>query len=159
MNSVKISLYVGADEDRFEALMDFLLDNDSEIARKAAWALSFCFKSNPFLFNKYVKVFLEIMGRKDVHVAVKRSATQVLQDMYIPEDLEGLAYDQGMEILHDPESAIAVKAYSLQILQNIAEKFPELKQELVQVVKDRMPFETAAFQSRGKKLIKKFADA
>lgn len=159
MNSVKISLYVGVDEERFAELMDFLLSNDTEIARKAAWSLSFCFKSNPFLFDKYVGLLIEIMGRKDVHDAVKRTATQALQDMDIPEDLDGLAYDQAMDILHNPNEAIAVKAYCIQILQNIAQKFPELKQELVQVVSDRMPFESAAFQSRGRKLLKKFANA
>lgn len=158
MNSVKISLYVGVDEDRFAELIDFLLLNDTEVARKAAWALSFCFKNHPFLFDKHVSILIEIMGRKDVHDAVKRSATQALQDMDIPEDLEGLAYDQGLSILLDPNESIAVKAYSIQILQNIAEKFPELKLELVQLVSDRMPFESAAFQSRGRKLLKKFAN-
>jgi hypothetical protein len=49
-----------------------------------------------------------------------------------------------------------VKAYSIQILQNIARKFPELKQELVQVVQDRMEFETPAFRSRGKRVLKEF---
>lgn len=157
INSLKISLHIGADEELFAELMNCFLTNDYELSRRAAWALSFCFRSNPFLFDKYVGVLVEIMGKKDCHDAVKRAATQALQDMEIPEDFEGLAYDYGMAILHDPEESIAVKAYTLQILQNIATKFPELKQELIQFVEDRMSFESAAFKSRGKKLLKKFA--
>jgi hypothetical protein len=76
--------------------------------------------------------------------------------MDIPEEYEGMAYDYGMEILLDPHAPIAVKAYSIQILQNIARKFPELKQELIQVVQDRMEFETPAFRSRGKRMLKEF---
>lgn len=154
MNSVTVSLMVGADEELFEELINCLLDKDPELARRAAWAISFCLEKHSFLFDKYVSTFVNIMNDKTCHQAVKRCATQALQNMEIPEDLEGLAYDYGMEILHDQEEAIAVKAYTLQILQNIALKFPELKQELIQIVEDKMPFETPAFQSRGKKLLK-----
>ena len=156
MNSVKVSLMVGADQDTFDELMECMLLDDPEIARRAAWALSFCFREHPFLFNKHVATLVEIMNSKTCHVAVKRCATQSLEGMEIPEDLEGLAYDYGMSILTDPNEAIAVKAYCIQILQNIADKFPELKQELIQVVEDRMPFETPAFRSRGKRMLKHF---
>ena len=155
MNSVKVSLMVGADQDLFDELMGIMLGKDNELARRAAWALSFCFREHPFLFEKHVGKLVDLMNDKNCHDAVKRCATQSLQDMDIPEDYEGLAYDYGMEILHDPNEAIAVKAYTIQILQKIAEKFPELKQELIQLVEDRMDFETPAFRSRGKKMLKK----
>jgi uncharacterized protein (UPF0147 family) len=153
-NSVKVALMVGANEELFAELMECLLEDDSEIARRAGWALSFCLDKHPYLFDKYVKVFVELMNNKTCHVAVKRAATQALQYMQIPEDIDGLAYDYGMNILNDPEESIAVKAYSLQILQNIVLKYPELKQELKQLVEVKMPFETPAFKSRGKKLLK-----
>jgi uncharacterized protein (UPF0147 family) len=154
MNSVKVSLMVGANEDLFAELIDCLLEKDAEIARRAAWAISFCLKKNPFLFDQHVSVFIDIMNNKTCHVAVKRAATQALQFMEIPEEMEGLAYDYGINILYDPDEGIAVKAYVLQMLQNIVLKYPELKQELIQLVEDRMPFESPAFKSRGKKLLK-----
>ena len=154
MNSVKVALMVGADEELFAELMGFFQDDDPEMARRAAWALSFCFDKHPYLFNKHVNTFVEVMPNKTCHAAVKRSATQALQYMEIPEDLEGLVYDYGMQILNDPLESNAVKAYTLSILQNIVLKYPELKQELIQLVEDRMPFETPAFKSRGKKLLK-----
>lgn len=156
MNSVKVSLIVGADQDSFDELMECLLSEDKEISRRAAWAMSFCFKEHSFLFDKHVVTFVELMNNKTYHDAVRRTATQSLENMDIPEDIEGLAYDNGMEILHDPHAPIAVKAYTIQILQNIADKFPELKQELVQVVEDRMDFETPAFRSRGRRMLKHF---
>lgn len=154
MNSVKVSLMVGADEELFAELMDCLKDNDPELARRAAWALSFCFDKHPYLFNKYVSTLVEIMPDKTCHAAVKRCATQALQFMEIPEDLEGLVYDYGIDIINDPDESNAVKAYTLSILQNIVLKYPELKQELITLVEDKMPFETPAFKSRGKKLLK-----
>lgn len=154
MNSVKVSLMVGDKEELFAELMDCLLDDDTEIARRAGWALSFCLDKHPYLFDKYVNIFVEQMNNKTCHVAVKRAVTQALQYMQIPEDIEGLAYDYGINILNDPEESIAVKTYSLQILQNIVVKYPELKQELIQLVEVKMPFETPAFKARGKKLLK-----
>ncbi len=154
MNSVKVALIVGANEELFAELMDCLQEDDPEIARRAAWAISFCFEKHSFLFDKYVSVFVDIMNNTSCHVAVKRAATQALQFMEIPEELEGIAYDYGMFILNNPDEGVAVKAYTLQILQNIVLKYPELKQELVQLVEDKMPFETPAFKSRGKKLLK-----
>jgi hypothetical protein len=156
MNSVKVSLMVGTDEDLFAELMDCMLSTDKELSRRAAWAMSFCYREHPFLFDKYVGKFVELMNSKIYHDAVLRTITQSLENMDIPEEYEGMAYEYGMEILLDPHAPIAVKAYSIQILQNIARKFPELKQELIQVVQDRMEFETPAFRSRGKRMLKEF---
>lgn len=153
MNSVQVSLMVGTNEELFEELINCMLEKDAEIARRAAWALSFCIEKNAFLFDKHVGVFIDIMNNKTCHVAVKRAATQALQFMEIPEEIEGKAYDYGINILIDPNEGIAVKAYVLQILQNIVIKYPELKQELIELVKDKMPFESPAFKSRGKKLL------
>lgn len=157
MNSVKISLQIGSNESLFADLITCYLDKDQEIARRAAWALSFCFEQNPQLFDKYINVFVEIMNNQDCHDAVKRTATQALQFMEIPEELEGFVYDYGINILNDSNSANAVKAYTLSILQNIVLKYPELKQELVSIVQSKIEFETPAFKSRAKKLLKELA--
>ncbi len=158
MNSVKISLYVGADADRFAELMSYMLGDDRELSRRAAWAVSFCFENHPFLFDAHVEELVNVMASKKYHDAVKRTATQALQYMEIPEDLEGPAYDNAIAILNDTEEPIAVKAYSMSILEKIALKFPELKQEVILIVENQIPYSSAGYKSRGTKLLKKLKE-
>jgi hypothetical protein len=40
------------------------------------------------------------------------------------------------------------------VLANLAKKLPELKNELVPLIEDQMPFGSAGFISRGRKVLK-----
>ena len=52
------------------------------------------------------------------------------------------------------DEEIAVKAFSLTVLNNLSILYPEIKQELKTIIEDRWEFETAAFHSRAKKILK-----
>jgi hypothetical protein len=47
-----------------------------------------------------------------------------------------------------------VKAFSLSILQNLSQQYPEIKKEVRLIIDERWPYETAAFHSRAKKFMK-----
>jgi hypothetical protein len=53
-----------------------------------------------------------------------------------------------------PDEAIAVKAFSLTVLQNFSRRYPEIKNELKVIIEERWDYETAAFRSRAKKILK-----
>ena len=53
-----------------------------------------------------------------------------------------------------PTQKAAIKAFSLTLLQNLSKQYPDIKQELKTVIQDRWDFETAAFRSRTKKILK-----
>ena len=59
------------------------------------------------------------------------------------------------EYISSPTEAIAVKAFALTILENLSKKYPEIKPELKTIIEDRWDYETAAFHSRAKKILKK----
>jgi len=48
-----------------------------------------------------------------------------------------------------------LKAYSIGILDKIGDEIPEIRQELKLVLQDLMPYESAGFQSRARKVLSK----
>jgi len=54
----------------------------------------------------------------------------------------------------DVKEEIAVKAFSLTILENLSKQYPEIKHELKVIIEERWDYETAAFHSRAKKILK-----
>ena len=52
--------------------------------------------------------------------------------------------------------AVAIKAFALTVLGNLAKKYPEIIPEIKIIIEDQLAHQTAAFKSRAKKFLKKF---
>ena len=59
-----------------------------------------------------------------------------------------------MGYISSPGEPVAVKAFSLSILQNLSQQYPAIKNEVKLIIEERWPYETAAFRSRAKKFMK-----
>jgi hypothetical protein len=59
-----------------------------------------------------------------------------------------------LRYISSPDEPVAVKAFSLSILQNLSKLYPEIKNEVKLIIEERSPYETAAFHSRAKKFLK-----
>jgi len=85
---------------------------------------------------------------------VKRNSVRLLQHIDIPKKFHGEVMDLCFNYVSSPNEPVAVKAFSLTILQNLSTDYPEIKNELKLIIEDRWPHETAAFHSRAKKFLK-----
>jgi len=150
---VYLAKKIGANQELFDELMILFLGKDYRITQRAAWILSHCFDENPWLINKHLKVMIDNL-KKQVDVAVKRNTVKVLQHVDIPDDLLGDLAEICFGYLNSGKEAVAVKAHSMTILFNIVKKFPELKDELKLSIEDQMPYESAGFKARGRKILK-----
>jgi hypothetical protein len=56
--------------------------------------------------------------------------------------------------LSDPKEPIAVRVFSMTVLANMAKENPELKNEIIPIIEDQLPFGSAGFRSRGTKVLK-----
>jgi hypothetical protein len=83
----------------------------------------------------------------------------LLQQITIPERLHGEVMNICFEYIASPDESVAVKAFSLTILQNLSKQYPEIKNELKLVIEERWDHETAAFRSRAKKILKEIEKA
>jgi len=153
--SIKLADWIGNDANKFAELMRLMLqDTDEKVMQRAAWVFSFCTRKYPDLVKPYLKEMIENL-EKPVHDAVKRNSLRALAEIDIPDELLGLTVDICFHFLVSADAAIAIKAFSMKVLENICKKEPELLAELKLVVEERLPFESKAFQSVGRKILAK----
>ncbi|THU38013.1 hypothetical protein FAM09_15110 [Niastella caeni] len=152
----KIVRYVGNDKERFAELMQLFLKGEYRVTQRAGWPLSICVEHHPELINPWFKQILPLLKKKDAHIAVVRNVVRLLQFVTIPKRFHGQVMNDCFEFVADNDTAPAIKAFSLTILENLANEYPDIKPELKLIIEERWPYETAAFKSRARKILKKF---
>ena len=149
----KVAGYIGNDQNRFNSLIIIFLQNDAKITPRAAWALSQCVENHPALIQPHFNALLKMLAKPQVHDSVKRNSMRLLQFVDIPKRYQGAVAEAGFRLM-DPKEAIAVRVFSMTVLANIARLQPALKNELSIIIEDQLPYSSAAYQSRAKKILK-----
>jgi hypothetical protein len=107
----------------------------------------------PELIIPYVERMLHNLDAPH-HDAVIRNTFRTLQNIDIPEELEGLAFEKAFNFLANPQNAIAIRVFAMSVCGNIAQKYPELKHELIPIIEEQLPYGSAGFKNRGIKVLK-----
>ena len=154
-NCTKIVNWIGSNQQRFDELVKlFLYDKEYRVIQRAGWPLSEVVMKHPLLIKKHLGKILNYVNTTGLHNAVKRNSIRLLQNLKIPRKFHGQVMNLCFDYILDPTEKIAVKAFSLTVLRNLSQLYPEIKQELKTIIEDRWEFETAAFHSRAKKILK-----
>jgi hypothetical protein len=151
---LKIVQYVGADPIKFNELVQVFLIGPYRVTQRAAWPLSNCVELHPSLVKPHLKKLINFLANADVHDAVKRNILRLLQFIYIPKSLQGKTADLCFQFLGNTKEPIAIRVFAMTVLANLAKENPELKNEIIPLIEDQMPFGSAGFRSRGKKVLK-----
>lgn len=146
--------FIGSDQKRFSLLVDAFLNSEYRITQRAAWPLSYSVKKHPELIKPHLKKIITNLKKPKIHDAVKRNTVRFLQFIEIPKSLHGITLDNCFKLLQDKKEPIAIKVFSMTVLGNLALEYPELKGELIAIIEDQMPYGSAGFISRGKKVLK-----
>ena len=149
----KIARYIGSDKDRFAALMACFLKGEYLLAQRAAWVMSNCVEKFPGLIHPFLEQIILNLDRH-VHDAVRRNTLRVLQFVELPQNLFGIAAERCFQLLASRNEPVAIKVFAMQVIFNMAQKEPDLKNELRLLIEEQMPYATAGFISRGKRLLK-----
>jgi hypothetical protein len=94
------------------------------------------------------------MQEPGVHYAVKRNVVRILQFIEIPHTLIGEVTKICFDYLASPNEPIAVRVFSMTVLANVAQKEPDLKNELRLVIEQQLVYGSMGFCSRAKKVMK-----
>ena len=156
VHSKKVALRIIEDvlqaPSRMDELMDCFFDDDLRICQRASWPVGMISEHNPQLILPYLeKMLLNLEHAK--HDALIRNTFRTLQNMDVPEDLEGLAFEKAFDYLLNPQNAIAIRVFAMTVCANIAKKYPELKHELIPVIEEQIPYGSAGFKNRGQKIL------
>ena len=150
----RIVNYIGKDKDRFADLMGLFLKGEYRITQRAAWPLSYCVRQHPVLIGPYWKRLLDNLAKEGIHVAVVRNTVRLLQDIQIPPKYQGRVMSLCFDFLQSPETLIAVKAFSLTVLQHLSKDYPEILPELKLMIEEQWDQAPPAFRSRAKRVLK-----
>lgn len=149
--------WVGKDQKRFDELFELFLNDEYRVVQRAGWPLSYCVEKYPAFIQRHYTRLLKNLGKKGIHEAVKRNTVRLLQYTDIPEKFHGQVMDICFNYISSPTEAVAVKAFSITVLRNLAKKYPEIINEIKLVIEERWDYETVAFKTRAKKLLKEFS--
>ena len=150
----RIVKWVGSNRQRFDELFGLFLNDEYRVVQRAAWPVSYCVIDHPGLIDKHWKKLLDKLKKPGEHDAVKRNGIRLMQDMELPEKYHGEIMDICFSFLESPKEAMAIKAFSMTVLGNLAKQYPEIKTELQLIIEDQLPHQTAGFKSRAKKILK-----
>lgn len=142
------------DEQQLASLIQLVLKGDNKISPKAAYTMNYCWEANPDAMNPYLEDLANLLT-EDVHDGIKRNIVRNFQFHPLPEELHGVVLNNCFNLLTDRNAAIAVRAFSMNVVDRLAETYPEIRQELIAYLESEMDYTTAAFKSRARKIIKK----
>jgi len=150
----RIVKYIGNDKQKFAALMQLFFKGEYRITQRAAWPMSYIVQEHPALITPYFKKLLDYLDKPGIHVAIIRNTVRLLQDVDIPAKFQGRVMSRCFDYIAAPETAIAVKAFSLTILENLSKKYPDIMPELKEMIESQWENATPAFRSRARKVLK-----
>jgi hypothetical protein len=153
----KIVKWAGGDQKRFDELFSLFINDEYRVVQRAAWPVSYCVRDHPEFIKKHFAKLIRNLKKPELHDAVKRNTVRLLQYVEIPGKLHGEVMNICFGYISSPDEAAAVKAFSLTVLQRLARRYPEIKNELKLVIDERWNYETAAFKSRARKLLREFS--
>jgi hypothetical protein len=152
-HALSITGFAVLSDKNFKDLIDCLLSKDIRLGQRAAWCVSWAARKKPEIIKSYIGVLVGQLKRTDVHNAVIRNSLRVLEDLIIPEEFHGEVMDACFIFIQKRDTPIAIKTFSLTIIFNISKIYPDIKNELRFIIEENIPYETAAYKSRGKKIL------
>ena len=154
-NSELIIKWIGNNQSRFNELLELFLHDEYRVVQRAAWSLSGAAIDHPRLVEKHIGRLIKNLQKPAIHVAVTRNTVRLFAAIQIPEKYHGELMDICFRYISSPTETVAVKAFSLTILDRLSVLYPEIQNELKLVIEERWDHESAAFRSRAAKILKK----
>jgi hypothetical protein len=144
--------YIGNDPDRFGALMEVFFGGPYRLTQRAARVMNYCVEAYPALIIPHLELLIAF-SRQPRPDAVKRNTLRLLQYVDIPAQWQGEVIDLCFTMLGNAGEAVAIKAFAMTVAGNICRQHPDLVNELVFLIETQLPYQSAAFRSRGRKFL------
>jgi hypothetical protein len=150
---VKFVKFIGHDQKKFDELISYCFGTDQKLAEHAAWPVGYCVENHPKLIMKHFKKVLGQL-KMPLHNSIHRSFTRLMQYIEIPEKYHAETISICFDLLNKKEDFIAAKVFSMIQLGKFCKIYPELSEELKASIESQFGVQTAAFRSRGKKVLR-----
>jgi 8-oxo-dGTP diphosphatase len=140
-------------------LLEYSFSKDKKLAFRASWTLSKVYDKYPDLIGSDLQVMIGSLKSLD-NESVQRSFLRMISmsDLNsINQKQQGILVDHCFKMLKSGFSAIAIKAYSMEIIYKLAIIYPELANELSSTINMLQGEGSAGILARGHIILKKLA--
>lgn len=140
-------------------LLEYSFSKDKKLAFRASWTLSKVYDKYPDLIGSDLQVMIGSLESLD-NESVQRSFLRMISmsDLNsINQQQQGILADHCFKMLKSGFSAIAIKAYSMEIIYKLAIIYPELANELSSIINMLQGEGSAGILARGHIILKKIA--
>lgn len=152
--TVKITEWIGSDPERFRRLVDLFLHGDHLITQRTAWVIGHCGERHPALLSPWLPAMLEKIQEPGIHAAAVRNVIRILQNIEIPRKILGTVVTLCFNYLSSPGCPIAIRVYSMTILEEAVRREPGLRNELEAVIEQMLPHSGAGLRARSRQVLK-----
>jgi hypothetical protein len=133
-------------------LMECYFSKSIRLCQRASWSIMFLGLEAPDILRPYLSKMVDHLPTAQ-HDAQIRNTVRIFEEIEIPEDLEGPLFEHCFGYLLDSKYATAIRAFSLTVLEKIANKHPDLKSELRDEISVQLDTGTVGFKNRAKKTL------
>jgi 8-oxo-dGTP diphosphatase len=143
----------------FNKLLEYSYSKERRLAFRASWTISKICDKFPELIYPHLSSIVESLPMFD-NESVQRSFLRIisLSDVgQLSKHHQGILTDHCFSMLNSGLSAIAIKAYSMEILYRFSVIYPELGNELSSSIMVLMEDGSAGIKARGKSILKKIS--
>lgn len=144
----------------FMKLYEYSLSSDKSLAFRSSWTLTKVCDRFPEIIYPYLGQIVETLDRIE-NESTLRCFLRIIS-LSEPDKInthqQGSLADFCFSILNSGFSAIAVKAYSMEILYRLSLVYPELANELSTSIHSLMEEGSAGITARGRMILKKLAE-
>jgi len=152
---VLASEVIESDPILFEKMINVALADKPQISSRATRSICELLLRNNTVAIPYFSIILKKLPEvKDESLVFNLLRIFVLSPLPEDEDDLGWLAKICFDWLDTNVERIAIKAYALDILERVADIYPEITPELSAIIKAQMPHLSPGFQSRGAKVLK-----
>lgn len=145
----------------FLRLIEYSYSSDKKLAFHASWILTKVCDKYPEIIHPHLTRVVERIGKLDNESAL-RSFLRILSltDLTrLDKKHHGILVHECFGQLNSGFSAIAIKAYAMEILYRLSVIYPELKNELAISIRKIMDLKSAGIVSRGRAILKRISQS
>lgn len=145
----------------FLKLIEYSYSSENKLAFRASWILTKVCDKYPEIIHPHLPRIVEKISKLDNESALRSflrilSLTDLTQ---LDKKHHGMLADECFSQLNSGFSAIAIKAYAMEILYRLSVLYPELINELAISIRNIMDLKSAGIISRGRAILKKISQS
>ncbi len=142
---------LGNNKDHFRELMEIILYEKDPLPMRASWVAEGITAKYPELIFPYIGEIINKL-RKFTHPGTLRNLLKIFSRLELHQRYHGKIADICFDWLADERKPVAVKVHAMQILSNLTQIYPELKNELLEIINEQIPRNSEGFKARARKI-------